>query len=51
MLRVPACPRDGLVRDSARQRPDDEASVPSARPLSTQLRELNRWSSHQGGLR
>ncbi|MFC8367091.1 hypothetical protein ACFUIT_03725 [Streptomyces sp. NPDC057239] len=51
MLRVLACLRDGLVRDSQQQRPDDEASPSSARALSMRVRELNRWSSHQGGLR
>lgn len=51
MLRVLACLRDVLVRDSEQRRPDDEASPSSARALSTRVRELNRWSSHQGGLR
>ncbi|MEV5936264.1 hypothetical protein ACIQCD_19620 [Streptomyces sp. NPDC093250] len=51
MLRVLACLRDGLVHDSEQRRPDDEASAPSARALSTRVREPNRWSSHQGGLR
>ncbi|MGW4020893.1 hypothetical protein [Streptomyces sp. NPDC005009] len=51
MLRVLACLRDGLVRDGERRQPGGETSAPSARALSTRVRELNRWSSHRGGPR
>ncbi|PWI06234.1 hypothetical protein DIZ27_34390 [Streptomyces sp. NWU339] len=56
MLRLLACLRNGLARDSEQQGPDDESSSPSAwrgdgRPLSERLRELNHWSSHRDGLR
>ncbi|WP_103542096.1 hypothetical protein [Streptomyces sp. SM1] len=46
LLRVLAC-----LQDSPEQQGSDEASPASGRALSTRLREINRWSSRQSGLR